>query len=115
MKQSGYAKRQQVSRRILQDATRQTYEQFMIDMMSLTLNDPEIMGKDVFGGGRLKKVLNGWLKKYNTYLPALTVNAEADYCREKLDERLLEIFGEADFMPFSERYDYLKDPKTGKG
>ena len=31
----------------MQDAIRQTYQQYMTDMLILTLNDPEVMGKDL--------------------------------------------------------------------
>lgn len=61
-KQSGLLKRQKEEQkkreRVLQDATRQTFVQYMTDTLLFTLNDPEVMGKDVFGYARLKKVLD---------------------------------------------------------
>ncbi len=52
-KQSGLLKRQEAERkkrdRVLQDATRKTFVQYMTDTLIYTLNDPEVMGKDVFG------------------------------------------------------------------
>lgn len=49
MAKNGYLARRKVRDGVLQDATRQTYQQYMTDTLILTLNDPEVMGKDVFG------------------------------------------------------------------
>lgn len=35
-------------------------------------------------------------------------DVEADYCQEKLDSRLREIFGE-EFAPFNKRYPYIRE------
>ena len=55
-KQSGLLKRQKEERkvrdRLLQDATRQTFVQYMTDTLMCVLNDPDVMGKDVFGYAR---------------------------------------------------------------
>nr|WP_325297130.1 hypothetical protein [uncultured Dysosmobacter sp.] len=105
--------------RVVQDATRQTFQQYMTDCLMLALNDPEIMGKDVFGYKRLKKVLAGWGRKYDLYFDAMTKNPEADYARAKMDESLRRIIPDPDFLPFEERYDWLPEikygPKGGKG
>lgn len=34
--------------------------QFMTDTLMLTLNDPEVMGKDVFGAQRITKIVDAW-------------------------------------------------------
>lgn len=49
MAKNGYLARQKVRDSVLQDATRQIFQQYMTDTIILTLNDPEVMGKDVFG------------------------------------------------------------------
>ena len=94
-KQSGFLKRQKEERkthdRILQDATRQTFVQYMTDTLLFTLNDPEVMGKDVFGYARLKKILDAWGAKYDLYFDALTLKDEADYFRQKMDDTLRRI------------------------
>ena len=86
-KQSGMLKRQKEEQkardRVLQDATRQTFVQYMTDTLLFTLNDPEVMGKDVFGYARLKKILDAWGAKYDLYFEALTLADEADYYRQK--------------------------------
>lgn len=114
MKQSGLLKRQReekkVRDRILQDATRQTFVQYMTDTLIFTLNDPEVMGKDVFGYARLKKVLDAWGKCYDKYFDALTLKDEADYYREKMDEALRRIIPKGEvFVPFEKRYDWLPE------
>lgn len=59
-KKNNYLDRQKKKERMLQDTTRQTFVQYMTDTLMLTLNDAEVMGKDVFGYMRLKKVLEAW-------------------------------------------------------
>ena len=54
MGKNGYLERRKARDTVMQDAIRQTYQQYMTDMLILTLNDPEVMGKDVFGYKRLK-------------------------------------------------------------
>lgn len=95
-------------------AARQTYEQYMTDMFIFALNDPEIMGKDVFGSARLAKVLAGVGKYYDLFFDALTDGAEADYMREKMDEKMKRIIGKnGEFIPFEKRYDYVVRISTG--
>jgi hypothetical protein len=113
-KRNGYLARQKVRDGVLQDATRQTYQQYMTDTLILTLNDPEVMGKDVFGYKRLKKVLEAWGKCYDRYFDALTKNPEADYAREKMDRLMQQICGDSgDFVPFEERYEWLPEITYG--
>ena len=85
MGKNGYLARRKVRDDVMQDAIKQTYMQYMTDMLILTLNDPEVMGKDVFGYKRLKKVLDAWGRYYDQFFDALTKNPEADYAREKMD------------------------------
>ena len=114
-KRNGYLARQKVRDGVLQDATRQTYQQYMTDTLILTLNDPEVMGKDVFGYKRLKKVLEAWGKCYDRYFDALTKNPEADYAREKMDRLMKQICGDSgDFVPFEERYEWLPEITYGQ-
>ena len=60
MGKNGYLQRQKCAVDAYRQAERDTYIQFMIDMFMVALNDPEVMGKDVFGYARLKKVLDAW-------------------------------------------------------
>lgn len=109
-KKNGYLDRRKVREQTLLDAARQTYQQYMTDTLIMTLNDPDIMGKDVFGYTRLKRVLEGWGKKYDEYFDALTDNPEADYARVKMDLVMKHICGDnGDFKPFEKRYDWLPE------
>lgn len=86
-------------------------QQKFIDMLILALNDPEIMGKDVFGKERIVKVIEGILEYEDAFADAYTMKDESDYLQEKLDQRLRYILGEENFAPFAERYPYLKQWK----
>lgn len=88
----------------------ETTRQFIIDLFCEALNDPEVMGKDVLGRKRLKKVLQTVSIRYDYYHKALEKSQEADYYQEKLDEKLQRIFQE-DFNPFPERYSWIKMQK----
>lgn len=112
-KQSSLIKRQQNSINAAKDATTQTIRQYMTDMLILTLNDSEVMGKDVFGYKRIEKVVTAALEKYDLYFDALTAKEEADYCREKIDIAMRKVIPEDKFTPFQERYDWL--PKITYG
>lgn len=115
MGKNGYLDRRKARDTVLQDATRQTFVQYMTDTLILTLNDPEVMGKDVFGYRRLKKVLDAWGRYYDQFFDALTKKPEADYAREKMDRLMRQICGDSgDFFPFEERYEWLPEISYGK-
>lgn len=112
-KKNDYLARKKARDLVLQDATRQTFVQYMTDTLILTLNDPAVMGKDVFGYKRLKKVLAAWGKKYDAYFDALTNSDETDYARVKMDEAMKQITPPEEFVPFEQRYDWLPEIKYG--
>lgn len=115
MGKNGYLARRKVRDDVMQDAIKQTYMQYMTDMLILTLNDPEFMGKDVFGYKRLKKVLDAWGRYYDQFFDALAKNPEADYAREKMDAAMKSIVGtNGDFIPFEQRYEWLPKITYGK-
>lgn len=108
-KKGSFAQQIEERRRIAQQATKETYTQYLTDMLILTLNDPEVMGKDVFGEARIRKILDAWGKKYDEYFDALTLNPEADYCRERMDRAISAICKSGNFVPFEKRYDWLPE------
>lgn len=110
MKKNAYMLKRQAERDALERAFRSTFQQYMMDTLTITLNDPDVMGKDVFGASRLKKLYDAWGKTYDRYFEALTRHPEADYKREKLDEAIKQIMKE-NFFPFSERYEFLPEIK----
>lgn len=82
-----------------------TAQQFF-DYMCIVLNDPKIMGKDVFGAKRLQKIHEAMKKLDKEYSEAWVNSQESDYYQEKIDAALRNIFGKID--PFSVRYPYAK-------
>ena len=88
--------------------------QQIMDMMSLVLRDPKIMGKDIFGKERLLKVVDGIGKCIDEYEKAWMKDNETDYYRKKLDDALAEAYGGGladSFMvryPYAPEYDYQK-------
>lgn len=77
------------------------------DFLQLTLRDPEIMGRDLFGRSRLEKVYTGIKLRMDHFHPAFTQDKEADVSQEELDRCLGEIWGK-DLSPFYERYAEIK-------
>lgn len=89
--------------------------QQIIDMMSLVLRDPEIMGKDTFGKGRLLKVVKGIRDYIDKFQPAWEKTDDTDYYRAKLDAALAEAYGEGMHDTFLERYEYSPEFDYMKG
>ena len=100
------AQQQALRQKCFEVACDTTAQQFF-DFLCIVLNDPEIMGKDVFGAGRLHKVHEALKAVDKQYNEAFVNSQESDYYQEKMDARLREIFGEID--PFKKRYPYLKE------
>ena len=92
---------------------KETYVQFMYDMFSVTLNDPDVMGRDVFGERRMLKVLSAVSRNYDLYHEAIEKSDEADVVQDKLDKKLKKIFG-ARFDEFKVRYPWIKEQKYRK-
>lgn len=82
-------------------------DKFVIKTASPSLNDPDVMGKDVFGAQRIAKIVDAMGKKFDPYHGALEDIPEADYFQEMLDRRLRPIAGER-FAPFADRYKWIK-------
>ena len=89
--------------------------QQIIDMMSLALRDPDIMGKDVFGKDRLMKVVKGIGEYIDKFQPAWEKNDETDYYRAKLDAALAEVYGEGMHNTFLQRYESAPEFDYTKG
>lgn len=107
-KSNEYIRRRDARVNAYRTAEKDTTIQFMTDTLMLTLNDSDVMGKDVFGKKRLTKVVIAWGKKYDKYHPAFEDGDERDYYQVKLDESIKKIMGD-DMVPFAERYDWVKE------
>lgn len=76
------------------------------DIMCIVLNDPDVMGKDTFGKGRLLKIQQAMSEREAQFANALNTGKEADYYQEKMDAMLRAIFGD-DMPAFKDRYPHI--------
>ena len=114
MGKNGYLERQRAQQKVFFDAGLQMGRQQILDMMSLVLRDPDIMGKDTFGPARLEKIHNAAQELGETLADALDARKpEADWCREKMDAALRRIWKDR-LLPFSKRYCQLTEVRYGK-
>ena len=113
MAKNGYLEKQKAMQRAFLDAGLQCGRQKIIDMVSLVLRDPDIIGKDTFGKDRLLKVIKGIGEYIDTYEKAWQRDDETDYYRAKLDEALSQAYGEQE--SFLERYEYAPEFDYTKG
>ena len=97
------------------EAGLQMGRQQILDLVSLVLRDPEIMGKDTFGKDRLLKVVKGVGDYIDMYQKAWEKDDETDYYRAKLDAALAEAYGEGLHDSFLERYPYAPEYSYVKG
>lgn len=100
------AKQQAIQQKCFEVACEITAQQ-MYDYLCIVLNDPAVMGKDVFGAGRLKKLHEAMKTVDKYYVEAFVNSQESDYYQEKMDAELRRIFGEVE--PFNKRYPFLKE------
>ena len=116
MGKNGYLERQRIERQAYFDAGLQMGRQQILDGLSVVLNDPEIMRKDVFGKDRLLSVVNGIGDFIDTYQKAWERHDETDYYRVKMDQKLAKIYGDGMMDTFNKRYEYCTEfnYKTGK-
>ena len=115
MGKNGYLERQKAMQNAFLDTGVRCGRQQIIDMVSLVLRDPDIMGKDTFGKDRLLKVVKGigdYIKEYNL---AWQKHDDTDYWRDKLDAALAEAYGESLHDSFMERYEYAPEYDYVKG
>ncbi len=107
---ANYAQRRDALIRVAAEAGEQVGTQRMADLMALALNDPDVMGKDVLGPERIKRVYARLYELEAELAQAWRKGDEQDYAQAKQDRELRRIFG-GDFVPFEERYPDVKKPK----
>lgn len=93
----------------------QTGRQQVLDMMCLALREPDAVGKDIFGGRRLMKIVRKSGELLDKYAKAWQKDPEADYYRAKLDEALADAFGPDLHDSFLKRYEYAAEFDYQKG
>ena len=113
MGRNGYLEKRQAMNQGFLDVGEQFGIQKIWDYLQITLNDPTVMGKDVFGKERLERIYKHLQALVDEYHTAFTNEKEADYYQEKLDEQLRKIWGDKT-LPFYERYPELKHIKYDK-
>ena len=111
MKKNDLVRRLENRDRIVKRAAFDTAEQLFTDCLSIVLNDPEVMGRDVFGEDRIRRVVEATMRERDRWIAAVNPGPEADYMREKLDQRLQQIFRK-DFQPFDARYNWALQVRT---
>ena len=107
MAKNDYIKRQKDREQKILDAGTRVGIQQCWDFVQLALRDPDVVGSDVFGRGRLEKIYEGIKKRVDYFHTAFTAEVEADVRQEELDRCLGEIWQE-DLSPFHERYSEIK-------
>lgn len=115
MAKNNYIKQRDAIRKGFFDAGLRSGQQQIIDMLSLVLRDPDIVGKNTFGRDRLVKVVNGIYAGIKEYNLAWQRDDETDVWRERLDDALKEAYGEELFSSFEERYPYSLEYDYSKG
>ena len=115
MAKKDFLARQKERERVFLDVGLQCGRQQIMDMMSVVLNDPEIMKKDTFGKDRLMTVVQAIGDRIDLYQPAWTKSDEADYYQRKLDDALTRIYGDQLFDSFHTRYEYSPEFDYMKG
>jgi hypothetical protein len=114
-KQNPFLAKQAALQNACFDAGLQCGRQQILDMLSLVLRDPSIMGKDIFGKDRLLKIVKGCGEYIDKYQPAWEKSDETDYYRDKLDAALAEAYGPGLHDTFLERYPYAPEYDYTKG
>ena len=115
MAKNDFMARQKAMQQACLDAGLRCGRQQIIDMASLVLRDPDIMGKDTFGKDRLIKVVKGISQYIDIYQKAWMKDDETDYYRVKLDAALAEAYGEKLHDSFLERYEFAPEFDYMKG
>ena len=115
MGKNDYLARQKIMQQTYFNAGLQSGRQQIMDMLSLVLRDPAIMGKDTFGKERLVKVVQGIGEYIDVYEKAWMKDDETDYYQKKLDAALAEAYGEALHDSFYKRYEFAPEYDYTKG
>ena len=115
MGKNSFLEQQKATNRAYFDAGVQMGRQQILDMVSLVLRDPEYIEKDIFGKGRLIKIVKGVGVYIDKYELAWKKHDETDYYRAKLDAALAEAYGEALHDSFLQRYEFAPEFDYMKG
>ena len=115
MAKNDFIARQRATQQVFFEVGIRSGRQQILDMVSLVLRDPEIMGKDIFGKDRLIKVIKGVGEYIDKYQKAWEKDDETDYYRDKLDAALAEAYGVDLYDSFLNRYEAAPEYDYKKG
>ena len=115
MAKNDFLAKQKAMKQAFLEVGLQCGRQQILDMVSLVLRDPDIMGKDIFAKERLLKVVKGVGDYIDKYQPAWGKSDETDYYQSKLDAALAEAYGEELHDSFHKRYEYSPEFDYTKG
>ena len=115
MAKNDYLARKAIENKAYFEAGLQMGRQQILDMMSIVLNNPKYVKKDVFGKDRILIVVNGIGECIDLFQKAWERDDETDYYRAKLDASLAKIYGEGMHDTFDKRYEYCCDYDYVKG
>ena len=115
MAKNDFLAKQKAVQKAFFDAGLQSGRQQIMDMLSLVLRDPDIMGKDTFGKERLLKVVKGISEYIDYYQKAWEKDDETDYYQKKLDDALAEAYGDGLADSFYQRYQFAPEYDYMKG
>lgn len=115
MAKNNFLERQRAIQKAYFEAGLQSGRQQIMDMMSLVLNDPDIMGKDTFGKDRLLKVVKGIGEKIDYFQPAWEKSDDADYYQKEMDDSLAKVYGDGLADSFYQRYQFAPEFDYMKG
>lgn len=108
---SSYSEELQLKKAVGYDIVSDWTAQLCMDTLAQILNNPDVMGRDVFGAKRLMRVCDAFNQQYQKNRTALTDSDEAEYYRTKIDEVQVRIFG-PDCLRWHERYVYWDQNDT---
>jgi hypothetical protein len=114
MAKNDYLARQRAAQQTYLDIGEEMGIQKAWDYIQIVLHNPAVMGKNALGKGKIKKVYEELAKVSDHYKTAFSDDKEADYRQEELDGVLREIWGD-EFVPFKDRYPYIKEQSYKKG
>lgn len=114
MAKNDYLARQRAVQQTYLDIGEEMGVQKAWDYIQIVLHNPKVMGKNALGKGKMKKVYEALSEVADHYKTAFSDDKEADYRQEELDGVLREIW-EDEFVPFKERYPYIKEQNYNKG
>ena len=104
---NAYLEKQRIAKQTVFDIGQESGFQRCIDYMQAVLHDKKVMGNRVLGAETIKKIAFAVMDRDAYYAKAYSLDKEADYYQDKLDDELREIWGDQ-FQPFKERQPYIK-------